>query len=242
MIHTLIDKQHAILFAKALDSSPIFVKKAGHMNSEVNLNEFPLVFDLCTTRLDLSLFQQYLAHRYDKMALDYIEGQKEKVIKLDPGEILDEGVFHFRHLKTSGFCTFYTKYDWNPNERYYEDARIAAKRISNFTRIIMLDKLEDLNRNDIREQIKLDLNANIIVYLCLYDKVKDQVTEPDFGIWDDDYVCVVRQDPESGKLKEIELNSRDSDLNMYRKWREIIISKAVLIYTIEDVDKYLHSY
>ncbi len=33
-----VDKNHSMLFAKALDSSLIFVKKAGHMNSEVNLN------------------------------------------------------------------------------------------------------------------------------------------------------------------------------------------------------------
>ncbi len=51
-----VDEEYSKEFAQKLNSSLIFVKKAGHMNSEVNLNEFPLVLELCKTRLDLSLY------------------------------------------------------------------------------------------------------------------------------------------------------------------------------------------
>jgi predicted alpha/beta hydrolase family esterase len=39
-------------FSSRLNSSTILVNKAGHLNSEVNLNEFPLIFELCKTRLN----------------------------------------------------------------------------------------------------------------------------------------------------------------------------------------------
>jgi predicted alpha/beta hydrolase family esterase len=55
-----VDKKYSIEFAKKLNSSLILVKGAGHMNSEVNLNKFPLVFELCKTRLNLSLYQKYI--------------------------------------------------------------------------------------------------------------------------------------------------------------------------------------
>src|SRR3989338_11564243 len=57
-----VDKKYSLDFAKNLGSSPIQVLSAGHMNSEVNLNEFPLVLELCKSRLDLSLYQKYLYH------------------------------------------------------------------------------------------------------------------------------------------------------------------------------------
>src|SRR5581483_4234212 len=95
-------------FAEKLGSSPLVVNRAGHMNSEVNLNEFPLVFELCKTRIDLPLYQRYLAHRRELYAIDYIKGKNEEVVYLKPEEVFDEGVFHFRNLRKSGFCTFYT--------------------------------------------------------------------------------------------------------------------------------------
>lgn len=52
-----VEKNLSIGFGKRLNSSLILVKGAGHMNLEVNLKEFPLVFELCKTRLDPSLYQ-----------------------------------------------------------------------------------------------------------------------------------------------------------------------------------------
>lgn len=53
-----VDKKYSIKFANKINSSLIHVKGAGHMNSEVNLNKFPLVFELCKTRLNLILYQK----------------------------------------------------------------------------------------------------------------------------------------------------------------------------------------
>ena len=48
-----VDKNYPIDFAKKLNSLLIFVRKAGHMNSEFGFTKFPLVFELCKTRLGL---------------------------------------------------------------------------------------------------------------------------------------------------------------------------------------------
>ena len=223
-----VKSQHSILFAKALDSSLIFVRRAGHMNSEVNLNEFPLVFELCVTRLDLSLYQRYLAHRIQQQVNDFIiEKGREGVLKLKPEEALDEGIFHFQRLEKSGWGTFYTGgiQFWNTNSKYMEDARKAARRTKNFTRVIMVDRLEDLKSPLVLEQIKADLPAGIKIYLCLYSDIKQEVSEPDFGIWDDEYVCIVRFDKNNHVAEEVELNSRTQDLEIYRQWKNKIKPK-----------------
>lgn len=234
-----VDKNHSILFAKVLDSSLIYVKKAGHMNSEVNLNEFPLVFDLCLTRLDLSLYQRYLEHRRNLYAMEYVRSKPEGIIKLKPKEIIDEGVFHFRHLQKEGFCTFFSRLaDWDPTGRYFEDARAAAKRVRNFTRVFVIDKPADLKRHALLEQIRLDLDAGIAVYLCRYNTIKDKVEEPDFGIWDEDYVCIIRHTPD-GRMKEIELNSTRSGLTRADRWKREVIKHARRIHSLDNLEKIL---
>lgn len=237
-----VDKKHSILFAKLLDSSLIFVKRAGHMNSEVNLNEFPLVLDLCLTRLDLSLYQRYLEHRRTLYALEYVKSKPRGIIKLKPKEVIDEGVFHFRHLQKEGFCTFFTRINqWDPRGRYYKDARLAARRVKNFTRIFIVNKISDLKRKLLREQIKLDIESNILIYLCMFEDVGGLLPEPDFGIWDRDYVCIIHLTP-VGEMSEIELNSTKEGMEMALKWKEIVLKRSVKIVSLGDVDRFIINY
>ena len=94
-------------FAEKMHSSKIKVKHAGHLNSEVNLNEFPLVYELCKSRLDLNLYQKYLAHRRELYGIDYVK-PTEEVIYLNDSSFTDEGIFKFRNLRKGGFCTLLT--------------------------------------------------------------------------------------------------------------------------------------
>lgn len=226
-----VDKNHSILFGKALDSSMILVKRAGHMNSEVNLNEFPLVLDLCITRLDLSFYQRYLSLR-DKLGLaEYVNKNKGSRVKLDAEEAIAEGVFRFRNLKHSGFFTFFTALTkfWDPHSQYMKDARLAAQRGKQLTRVFIIEKITDLDNELLLEQISLDFTAGIEVYLCAYSKVKDVVEVPDFGITDDSYVCLVPYDRKTKKVQEIELNSSDEAMARARQWQKVILEHAVKI-------------
>jgi hypothetical protein len=227
-----VDKVHSIGFAKRLKSSMLFVKRAGHMNTEVNLNEFPLVLELCKTRMDLSLYQKYLAHRRELYAIDYINPTSEEVVYLEPHEVFDEGVFKFRNLKKSGFCTFDTSLKfWDNQTGYFHSARLAAQRIKDFTRVFMVDKLSDLSRPHLREQMKLDLNFGTRVYLCLASAVKNEVKEMDFGIWDQEYLCVVGL--QKNRYQKVRLSSRKQDIKEGLEWAKIILKHAVEVKNLD---------
>src|SRR3990167_4606172 len=206
-----VDKIHPIGFAKRLNSSLLFVRQAGHMNTEVNLNEFPLVLELCKTRMDLSLYQKYLAHRRELYAIDYINPKSEEVGYLEPHEVFDEGVFKFRNLKQEGFCTFLTSLKfWDTQSKYMEEARKAAMRIK-LIRVFIIDKISDLKRSNILKQIILDMEAGINVYFCILSQIEGKTGEIDFGIWDNDYLCAVHYDKRGG-INEVKLTSRAKDI------------------------------
>lgn len=235
-----VKKKFPLEFAQKLDSSLIPVMNAGHMNSEVNLNEFPLVLELCKSRLDLSLYQKYKAHRSELFDVDYNRDSSEEVIYLDPKEVRDEGIFHFRNLKSSGFCTFFTGLDfWDTQSKYMYEGRLAAKRIKGLTRVFIVEKIEDLSKPQLLEQMTLDLEANIQVYLIMFNSILDQIPNPDFGIWDGEYRCIVRFNQEK-KVDEVQLSSRKQDIQMAQKWQKLILNKATPIKKIpEDINKFI---
>jgi len=237
-----VDKNLTEDFALNMKSSVIQVRSAGHLNSEVNLNEFPLVLELCKSRLDLSLYQKYLAHRRELFSVDYIKGKSEEVISLDAKEVFDEGIFHFRNLRKSGFCTLYTgtKF-WDTQSKYMIEARKAAKRIKNLTRVFVVENLSDLKRKRLLEQINLDLDSEIKVYLCKLADVKD-IPEPDFGIWDEDYTCYVHFD-KNKQANEVKLSSRRKDIEEAILWKEKILEKSVRIKnTGKDLEEFIKNH
>lgn len=227
-------------FAEKLNSSLIYVTRAGHMSSSVNLNEFPLVYELCKSRLDLTLYQKYLAHRKEIFSADAFKGKSEEVIYLKPEEVFDEGLFHFRNLRNEGFCTFFTALKfWDSQGKYYEEARKAARRVKNFTRVFIVDRISDLTNENLLQQINLDSKAGISVYFCLFDDIKNLVEEPDFGLWDNNYLCVVSI-KKGRNVGEIQLSGRSVDIKKANEWKKIILKKSTEIKNIKtDIEKFI---
>ena len=221
-----VEANHSILFGRALDSSLINVKKAGHMNSEVNLNEFPLVLELCKTRIDLSLYQRYLLHKADRDAIELLGKHREGVLFIPPEDVDDEGLFHFRNLRKSGFATWNVdiKNFWISTKHYFENARIAAQRIKDFKRVLIVHSEKDLQDKRMQDFIKKDRAAGIKLYYCDYDAAKDIIPEMDFGIWDEDYVCIVKNT--KNDVQEIELNSKAEVIAQAKKWKKLILAKS----------------
>ncbi len=234
-----VDNNHSILFAKALDSSTIHIKRAGHMNSEVNLNEFPLVYELCKSRIDLSLYQRYLEHRKDLFATNYFKGKQEEVVYLHPEEIFEEGRFHFKNLSSKGFCTFLTNLEfWNTQGSYYEEARKAAQRVKEFIRVFVIDNIKDFEKPLLLKHIQLDLVAGIQVYFVMRSDIKS-LPEPDFGIWDNDYLCIVSY--RENRQIEVKLSSRKKDINEAEKWKAIIMKRAVKVENDTDIQNFIEN-
>lgn len=227
-----IQPRRALHFAKVMGSSPIFVKKAGHLNAEVNLNEFPLVFDLCVTRLDLDLYQRYALSRTRDSVAQNIINSNNKFLVITPEEGADEGRFHFMNISKSGFATFVSNAeDWDPEDEYFTDGRKAAKRGIDFTRIFIIKDNKHLDRPVLRKQIDLDFNAGIKVFTISYNEYKKIGAEEDFGIWDENYVCTIRRDQE-GKELEILLDARRESIARATQWKDQIIRAATQIKSV----------
>jgi len=77
--------------------------------------------------------------------------------------------------------------------------------------------------------------------LCMLDDIKQYGTEPDFGIWDDDYTCTIIYDDFVKKhMKEFVLNSQMESLEKARKWKDIILKKAIRINNSDvDIKKFI---
>ncbi len=231
-----VDAHFSIEFAQAINSALIQVNGAGHMNSNSNLNEFPLVFELCKTRINLSLYQKYLAHRRELFAIDYVKGQSEEVVYLEPNAVMDEGVFKFRNLQKVGFCTFpfSAKSFWDSQSKYMEEGRKAARRMHNFTRVFILDSYANLSDVILRKQMSLDFDAGIKIYICLATDVFIKLHKiPDFGIWDDEYICFITTD-EKGMPIQAKLSSLKNDMEMAKNWRDSILEVATPIKDIKE--------
>jgi len=241
-----VSTPHTELFASTLSSSTILVKKAGHLSvGSANLNEFPLVVNLCASRIDLPLLDKYIAHRGMTKATDLAKKGKIQSLVISPDEVVDEGVFHFHNLQKSGFATLLTGLDvWVFAEKYFEDARRAAKRIKDFKRVIVVEKLEDLNKKSLLDLIRKDIEAGIEMYICMADEIRGKVNYLDFGIWDEDYVCIVKYNEDSLKANSVELNSKDEEMKSAIKSKETILMLATrLTNSDEDIEKFkkLHS-
>jgi hypothetical protein len=123
------------------------------------------------------------------------------------------------------------------------NGREAAGRVKSFIKVIVLNKLDDVENPNLHKQISLDLTAGIKIFLVLWDQIKEIVKESDFGIWDHEYVCIVRANPKNNKVEVAELNSRETDIKGYERWREYILKKSTSISKPEvDIPKFVKSY
>jgi len=221
-----VEKKHSLAFAEKMGSSVIQVQKAGHMNAEINLNEFPLVYELCKSRIDLTLYQRFLEHRRELFAAPYTKGKTEEIIFLDPQEVQYEGIFHFRNLRRHGYATYYLGLPfWDSQSVYMQQARKAAGRVEEFVRVFVYDAPADLKKPSAQKQIKLDLASGMKLYSIARDKVLKITDECDFGIWDDEYRCLVKFDDRK-QVQGVQLSSRHEDIAKAKQWMDAIIAQA----------------
>lgn len=240
-----VSEDYSKQFGLKLGSSMIMVNEAGHMNSDVHLYQFPLVLDLCISRVDLSLYHRYVSLQEKLGLTEYVSKTKGSQVKLKAEDALAEGVFRFRNLKKRGFFTFFTALTafWDPNSRYMKDSRDCARKGKKLTRVFIFESIKDLNNPLLRIQMKLDFESGIRVYLCKYDDIKKDVAVPDFGITDDRYVCLVPYDKKTKKVHEIELNSSDKAIQEATRWEKIILSKANRLTRLPlDLERYVQSH
>jgi len=73
----------------------------------------------------------------------------------------------------------------------------------------------------------------------MLDDIRAHGDEPDFGIWDYDYLCTIYYD-KKGEMKEFVLDSRKQVIEKAKRWRDIILKKSVRIHNLDkDIDKFI---
>lgn len=237
-----VPNRQSIMFARAVEGSTIPLRSAGHMNMEVNLDEFSLVLDLCLTRLDISYAQKYKFLKQKIGAFEYIQKKREAgQVSFTTEEAINIKLFRFQNVKKSGYATLYTglKKFQMAHSPYMEFAREAAKRMKIFERVIMLADKNDLKDPDTLEQIRADIASGIKIYVCLYDSFKKKVPEPDFGIWDDRYIVINQFDRKSGRPTNTVISSSNKEINKVKKWWKIVKANS---FPIKSINKDIHQY
>ena len=116
-----------------------------------------------------------------------------------------------------------------------QEARRAAKRVDNITRVFILDSMRDLDNPVVLKQVRDDITAGLVVYTCLRaDVAKELHAEPDFGIWDNEYVCVVNFD-EKNQATHARLSSLKKDIDEANEWKQKILRHATAVKTLNDL-------
>lgn len=214
-------------FAQKLGSSFIPVLGGQHLSSEFNQNEFPLVLELCKSRIELTLYQKYLAHLSEYHPTDVVKQGKDRALFLPSSELAKEGTFHFRNLNKTGFCTLPVKeikYWRDEQGIYMDEARKAASKVP-IARVYIFEKLQDMESKKVKKTMKDDVEAGMSVHYCLRSKINISDNKLDFGIWDESYVCTVLHE---AKAVRFTLDSSRQRLKEAEKHKKEIMSEAKL--------------
>ena len=81
----------------------------------------------------------------------------------------------------------------------------------------------------------MDLKAGIKVRFIKYDVFKTLSSEEDFGIWDNEYVCIINRN-QQGKELDLLLDSRIESIKNAQDWREQILNNSTEIKSLIEIN------
>ena len=171
-----------------------------------------------------------------------LEDANHEVLTFPPAAYDKVAQTLFSNLEVGGFATQIVsgRRVWDPQNYYYESARRAAKRGLKITRAFLLPHKQYLKEELLKYHWKLDQQAGIDVkFLYVGDLLSSMQTTPpfslDFGIWDDQLVCLTasHQLMNDGNPTEWLISSRKEDVELVNSLREELLSESV---TLPDPD------
>jgi len=140
-------------------------------------------------------------------------------------DIEPKGIEIFRKLKKGGFCTFLVKLSsfWDTTKRYYEICREIAKQNKRITRVFVCEDVESLDNIPLLQHISADENAGIQTLIAFSEDITERNAIRDFGIWDDEVLCIVEKDPLKGGSVGCDFIFSETTLNEGRRWKDAVI-------------------
>jgi len=206
------------------------IKEALKRSSKQALLNKPL-FEMVKSLRDVdyqeSLYFKLFEFHLDEIVKDlrsWINGKME----VGPRETVIKGMQIFHNLKYGGFATYLVPIEgyWGVNQEYMEASRKTAKKEGiTIIRVYILPTYESLFSEELEKNILKDEENNIKTYVAFYKEIP-KVAIRDFGIWDDEVLCLIDTiDIEEAK-SEVRgcLFSKDqSDLNNAKYWKNEIL-------------------
>jgi hypothetical protein len=191
--------------------------------------------------LDYIVYHRYLASKREFIISE--DGKREQIVYIPQEKAFQQDIYHFYSYKIQAFSTFFTGLKfWDTQAAYYKQGRKVASQLKEFIRVYLVENIKDLERPLVKKQIEFDFKSGIRVYVCMFEKVKDFLPEPDFGTWDDKYVCIVPFGNDR-KVREIRITDKKEELIKVNIWKNLIMKHAIKINNpIIDITNYISEY
>ena len=140
-----------------------------------------------------------------------------------------------------GFATQFTGFVdvYDAHSQYMESSREAAKKMNEFIRVIVVEKMSDLDNPNWKEQIDADIRSGIKIFLCRYEDVKDDIPEQDIGIWDNHHVVIGKFDWKTRMAQKIIVDNSPDAVKIAKRWQKIIMEHSVPVTNVDqDINKF----
>jgi len=164
-----------------------------------------------------SLFKRLLEDKLERMA-----NEVGPITIYCKGDELDEKGKLIAKITRGGFATYRGDLEdqWNTKTEYFELYRKTASESHAKIKRMFICKRPNLLKSSLLKQISEDTAAQIETSIVIWEDVKEIDALKDFGIWDENVLCLVeRQD---GKALGCEFTTDETRLSIAKNWRAIL--------------------
>ena len=152
-------------------------------------------------------------------------------IHVNSSEAIEKGIKVFEKLRKGGFATYLVPLNnyWETNDEYSKKCRLAASsRNIKINRCFLLQNYDALFSESLRKHVKLDEGAGIQTYITFIDNIPDKESVQDFGIWDEELLCLIEVGLFGGetKVKGCVFSRDIGSIEKAHLWKDSIISVA----------------
>lgn len=160
--------------------------------------------------------------------------------------LISKGMEIFDTLNKGGFATFLAPLEgyWEENNDYVIKSREVARderRNLRMERVYILNTISSITSRHLLKSIKDDEASNIVTYVVFKDELGEDSIR-DFGIWDEEVVCIINIKENLGRGYEVlggKFTKMKQDISEYDSYRRDIKRSAIrgtdVIKEIEDL-------
>jgi len=178
---------------------------------------------------------------YNKIIESYISKVTDDIdlwlngaLETDKYELINTGMTILKNIEKGGFITYLAPIDeyWSENDDYFNECRLVAAdpdRKLLLKRVYILDSLKSVLSDNLQKNIRKDEESNIATFIVFKKDIHNDAIR-DFGIWDDDVVCMMdtRYTNDSGyEVSGATFSKNRKDISRYTSYKNEIMKHAI---------------